>query len=66
MKGDAEMRKRCNWETVAVCKMYALQYNDYEEVRITLFGKAWKSFKGYNAHADAKSFWKSIVTINGR
>ena len=57
-------RKRCTWQTVDVCKMYELQMNEYEEIRIALIGRSWKSFKGYNAHRDAKSFWNAIKSIN--
>lgn len=57
-------RKRCTWKTVDSCKMYELQVNEYEEIRVVLFGRPWKSFKGYNAHRDAKSFWKTIKMVN--
>lgn len=58
------MRKRCTWETKETCKMYELQYNEYEEVRILMFGELFRSFKGQNKHRDAKEYWNNIKLIN--
>lgn len=65
MEGVRKMRRaRCTWKTVESCKMYDFQVNNYEEVRITMFGESFRTFHGQNAHSDAKSYWNMIKELN--
>ena len=59
-----DRRERAVWSTVDKCKMYELQKNNYEEVRVLMFGKVFRTFHGQNAHGDAKRFWNNIKQLN--
>ena len=57
-------RARATWQTVETCKMYELQMNNYEEVRVKMFGSVLRTFHGQNARSDAKRYWNNIKEIN--
>lgn len=57
------MRKRCTWNTIDTCKEYALQKNNYEEIRVTRDGKQWRTFHGQNSYKDAKHYWETVKTL---
>lgn len=58
-------RAKATWKTQEVCKMYEFQINNYEEARVLMLGKVFRTFKGQNARVDAKRFWQNIKLING-
>lgn len=59
---------RGKWVTNKTCKMYELKYrivdNDKVDVRVDMFGKVFRSFKGQNKFNDAIRFWNNIESIN--
>lgn len=57
-------RPRCTWKTIETINMYELQINEYEEHRVLMFGKVFRTFHGQNRFADMKSFWNAIKTVN--
>ena len=58
------MRKRCTWTTKDTCKMYKYQINEYNEIRITMFEKVFRTFNGQNKFNDAFHFWNNIKAVN--
>lgn len=63
-KEDEMARKRCTWKTIDTCKMYELQANEYEEHRVLMFGKVFRTFHGNNRFEDKTRFWNNIKTLN--
>lgn len=57
-------RQRATWKTVDTCEMYEFQINQYEEHRVLMFGKVFKTFSGYDRIKNANRFWQNIKTLN--
>lgn len=60
----AKRRARCTWTTVDTCGMYEFQTNEYEENRVLMLGKVFRTFAGYDRIKNAKRFWNNIKAIN--
>lgn len=57
------MRKRCTWVTIASHKDYEFQTNEYDERRVLLLGRTFRTFHGQNAHRDARRIWQIITEV---
>lgn len=57
-------RARATWTTKETCRMYEFQINNYEERRIRMCGRVFRTFHGQNACRDAKEFWESLKRAN--
>jgi hypothetical protein len=62
----ATKRARATWKTVETCKMYEFQRNEYEEQRVLMFGRVFRTFHGQNRCQDAKRFWNNIKELNAQ
>lgn len=54
-------RARCTWNTMAKHGNFEFQKNNYEELRITLNKKVFRTFHSQKAYTDAKNYWKIII-----
>lgn len=48
-------RQRAAWKTIETCKSYQFQINTYNEYRIVLINKVFRTFSGQNAIINAKN-----------